>query len=468
MMPAKPLSTVAAGILQIFVLAGLLVPGTLFAASVGENSVNDRNAGYDLPAPAVVRLLTAPPPPQPLVHTASAQVALLFRQAVIPLARLAKPFEGLAGYRFDPVTYTSGADPLVEKVELVDALAATPGRPTVWQPGGGAGLAHVRFSPDGHYLSALKVTTSGPARLASYDIRRGTEKVLEVPVNSAWGRPCAWVAQQSLICRLRPLQQRSRPAPHWAPVNIEHEGGPAPTRTYSNLLENDYEDQLFEHYFDTELAAVGINGKVRRIPQTRGMIYRFEPSPDGSLAIIRRLQPPYPRLVPVGKFPNTMEVWDLETGERRYMSDTEGFGRPASPAEKHFTRRIVWKPGKESGAYNRTLTPFGFQREKRSFWDATDLYTSISPFFHANDIQAPILLVHGGADPNPGTPPMQARRFFHAMVGEGVPVRYVELPFEAQHYWDRENVLDSANEMIVWPDRTIACEDFTGTPCPAG
>ncbi len=61
----------------------------------------------------------------------------------------------------------------------------------------------------------------------------------------------------------------------------------------------------------------------------------------------------------------------------------------------------------------------------------------------------------GAADPNPGTPPLQAKRFFHALVGEGVPVRYVQLPYEGHHYWARESILDAANEMILWLDRTI-------------
>ncbi|HVL01275.1 MAG TPA: prolyl oligopeptidase family serine peptidase, partial [Dongiaceae bacterium] len=108
-----------------------------------------------------------------------------------------------------------------------------------------------------------------------------------------------------------------------------------------------------------------------------------------------------------------------------------------------------------SGAYNRTLTPFGFQHEKRTFWDATEYYTSISPFFHANQIQVPLLLVHGGSDPNPGTPTLQARRFFHALAGEGATVRYVELPFEEHHYRGRDTVLHSAWEMIDWLDHTI-------------
>jgi dipeptidyl aminopeptidase/acylaminoacyl peptidase len=63
--------------------------------------------------------------------------------------------------------------------------------------------------------------------------------------------------------------------------------------------------------------------------------------------------------------------------------------------------------------------------------------------------------VHGGADENGGTPPLQARRFFHALVGEGARARYVELPYEGHHYWARENVLLAAAEMLDWLDRTI-------------
>jgi dipeptidyl aminopeptidase/acylaminoacyl peptidase len=108
-----------------------------------------------------------------------------------------------------------------------------------------------------------------------------------------------------------------------------------------------------------------------------------------------------------------------------------------------------------SGAYNRTLTPFGFQHEKRSFWEATDFYTRISPFFHADQLDEPLLLVHGGADDNPGTPTLQARRFFHALVGNGARVRYVELPYERHHTRARESVLHTTAEMLDWLDWTI-------------
>jgi dipeptidyl aminopeptidase/acylaminoacyl peptidase len=108
-----------------------------------------------------------------------------------------------------------------------------------------------------------------------------------------------------------------------------------------------------------------------------------------------------------------------------------------------------------SGAYNRTLTPFGFQHEKRSFWEAGEMYADISPFFHADQVKKPIILIHGGSDENAGTPPMQARRFVHALIGEGATVRYVELPAEGHHYWARENVLLAAAEMLDWLDLTI-------------
>jgi dipeptidyl aminopeptidase/acylaminoacyl peptidase len=84
-----------------------------------------------------------------------------------------------------------------------------------------------------------------------------------------------------------------------------------------------------------------------------------------------------------------------------------------------------------SGAYNRTLTPFGFQAEQRTYWDATDTYTQMSPFTHVKKINEPILLMHGEADDNSGTFPVQSERFYAALKGNGANVRYVVLPLEA-------------------------------------
>ena len=106
-----------------------------------------------------------------------------------------------------------------------------------------------------------------------------------------------------------------------------------------------------------------------------------------------------------------------------------------------------------SGAYNRTLTPFGFQSERRSFWEAPQLYLRVSPFTYANKIDEPILLVHGEADNNSGTFPIQSERLFQALRGNGGTARYVVLPHEAHGYRARESVLHTLAEMLEWADR---------------
>jgi dipeptidyl aminopeptidase/acylaminoacyl peptidase len=106
-----------------------------------------------------------------------------------------------------------------------------------------------------------------------------------------------------------------------------------------------------------------------------------------------------------------------------------------------------------SGAYNRTLTPFGFQSERRSFWEAPDVYMKMSPFSHANKINEPILFIHGEADNNSGTFPIQSERLFAAIRGSGGTARLVMLPHEAHGYRARESVLHTLAEMIEWADR---------------
>ena len=103
-----------------------------------------------------------------------------------------------------------------------------------------------------------------------------------------------------------------------------------------------------------------------------------------------------------------------------------------------------------SGAYNRTLTPFGFQNEDRTYWQAPEVYYKMSPFSYADKIKTPILLIHGEADNNTGTFPIQSERLFSAIKGEGGTVRFVLLPLEAHGYAGRESVLHMFWEMNNW------------------
>jgi dipeptidyl aminopeptidase/acylaminoacyl peptidase len=108
-----------------------------------------------------------------------------------------------------------------------------------------------------------------------------------------------------------------------------------------------------------------------------------------------------------------------------------------------------------SGAYNRTLTPFGFQSERRSFWNAKDVYFNISPFMHADKINEPLLLIHGENDNNSGTFPIQSKRMYQAVKGNGGTVRLCMLPSESHGYRARESILHTHAEMISWFDKYV-------------
>ncbi|MHC5210429.1 MAG: S9 family peptidase [Planctomycetota bacterium] len=111
-----------------------------------------------------------------------------------------------------------------------------------------------------------------------------------------------------------------------------------------------------------------------------------------------------------------------------------------------------------SGAYNRSLTPFGFQGERRTFWEASDVYFSLSPFMHADAIDEPLLMIHGAEDNNSGTFPIQSERMYHAIKGHGGVARLVMLPEESHGYRARESVLHTLAEMVDWLDRWVKRE----------
>ncbi|MGB1928178.1 MAG: alpha/beta hydrolase family protein [Mariniblastus sp.] len=108
-----------------------------------------------------------------------------------------------------------------------------------------------------------------------------------------------------------------------------------------------------------------------------------------------------------------------------------------------------------SGAYNRTLTPFGFQSERRPYWQAKEIYHAISPFLHADKINEPLLLIHGENDNNSGTFPIQSKRMYQAIKGNGGTVRLCMLPHESHGYRARQSVLHTQAEMIEWLNKYV-------------
>ncbi|CAL2064203.1 alpha/beta hydrolase family protein [Tenacibaculum sp. 190524A05c] len=108
-----------------------------------------------------------------------------------------------------------------------------------------------------------------------------------------------------------------------------------------------------------------------------------------------------------------------------------------------------------SGAYNRTLTPFGFQSEERNYWEAPEVYYKMSPFMHADKMKTPLLLIHGKADNNSGTYPLQSERYFNALKGLGATTRLVMLPKESHGYSAKESILHMLWEQEQWLDKYV-------------
>lgn len=151
----------------------------------------------------------------------------------------------------------------------------------------------------------------------------------------------------------------------------------------------------------------------------------------------------------------------IEEGVRRGVTDPDrvaigGHSYGAFMTANLLAHSDLFRAGiARSGAYNRTLTPFGFQAEERLYWEAPEVYYTMSPFMHADDVNEPILLIHGMADNNSGTFPVQSERFYHALKGLGKTTRLVFLPAESHGYRARESILHMLWEMDRWLDRYV-------------
>jgi dipeptidyl aminopeptidase/acylaminoacyl peptidase len=156
------------------------------------------------------------------------------------------------------------------------------------------------------------------------------------------------------------------------------------------------------------------------------------------------------------------EVVQLKVGDRnRFAIGGHSYGAFTTAnllAHSHIFRAGIAR----SGAYNRTLTPFGFQSEERTYWEAPEVYMAMSPFRFATEIKAPLLMIHGAADDNPGTYTIQSDRLFEALQGLGGQVRYVSLPAEAHGYRARESLLH-----MLWEQTRFLDANVKNAPAPA-
>lgn len=260
---------------------------------------------------AVSRLLNAAPQPDPLVHTASRRLALLFREGNLPLARMTRPSLGLAGQLIDPSNHTPHARAHILRIDVLGL--DTPDDITRLLPPDGALLEAPAFSPDGRYLSAAAVWPDRAA-LVVYDLEGRSEQLVQASLNLLWGPPCQWEGSKRLLCRVVPPDRHQVILEEPAPTITEHLTGLAPARTYQNLLQNANDDRLFEHYFGSVLVTVTLDG-ISTDLGARGLFPQFDTSPDGRYLLTSELRPPYSRFVTADRFPRAIQIRDRQSGD---------------------------------------------------------------------------------------------------------------------------------------------------------
>lgn len=153
------------------------------------------------------------------------------------------------------------------------------------------------------------------------------------------------------------------------------------------------------------------------------------------------------------------KLWDMGVGDSNRIA-VGGHSYGAFMTANLVAHTKLFKAGiARSGAYNRTLTPFGFQAEERTYWEAPEVYHQMSPFTYAHQIKTPLLMVHGEMDNNSGTFPIQSERLYNAIKGHGGTVRYVVLPYESHGYAAKENILHLLWEQNQWLDKWVKNAD---------
>ncbi|MEX2182686.1 MAG: DUF305 domain-containing protein [Gemmatimonadaceae bacterium] len=104
------------------------------------------------------------------------------------------------------------------------------------------------------------------------------------------------------------------------------------------------------------------------------------------------------------------------------------------------------------GMYNRTLTPFGFQTERRNFFEARETYLDMSPFLRADRLAGALLLYHATEDQNVGTAPLASTRMMAALQGLGKTAALYMYHYEGHSVATYESDLDMWARWFAWFD----------------
>ena len=276
---------------------------------------------YRDPSPAIVRILDAAPTPTVVLSPDRTKFLMLERPALPPIWEVAAPELRLAGDRINPRTNAQSRGQTFSALIVQPIVRGETRRLVIpWK----AKISSAMWAPGGQRV-AYTLIQDGGVSLWVADAATGETRMLAGPVlNGAFGNPCQWLPSGAgLICSRIPANRTATPPIPVAPIGPavqETDGGAAPNPTYEDLLKSSEDEALFEHYFTNQLVLLPLTGTDQAIGGP-GLHQDFQISPDGRFLLVQTLHRPYSYLVPAGRFPMRIEVWDMSGNIVKVVSD---------------------------------------------------------------------------------------------------------------------------------------------------
>ena len=316
---------------------------------------------YQLPPREIIAAFDAPPLPQVILSPSKQVMALVWRRPYPTIAELSQPMLRLAGERINPKN--NGPQRAAEIYAITLKQIADGSEVKVVLPPQ-ANLSNVRFSPDGSHLS-FQNRKDDRIELWVADAKTGRAKLLSGTdrLNATTGDPCDWLRDNlTLICELVPAGRGPAPPEPSVPMgpNIqENSGKAAPAPTFEDMIKTAHDEALFEYYFTSQLAAIDVTSGRKTLIGKPAIFDGVTPSPGGEYILVSRIKRPYSHLIPMGGFPEDVEIWTRRGELARKIADVpsrEGVpltGVPTGPRGYHWRQdqpaTVVWTEALDGG-----------------------------------------------------------------------------------------------------------------------
>lgn len=330
------------------------------------------NLSYQVPHENIRELVEAPTTPS-VVFNRQGDMALLLEAPDFPtIADVSQPVIGLAGLRLNPANTSSAVGSAFTNIHVRNIKSGTEHQITGLPES--ARISNLSFSPDEQHIAFTHSTDSGVelwiADLNTYAARRLVSHL----VNDTYGSTLSWASDGTwLLVKLIPDGRGDMPTANpvpTGPVVQENLGRTAPSRTYQNLLQNAYDEALFDYFLTSQLAAITLDGQVKPLGEP-GIFRSVSHAPGGQYLLVNRIERPYSYLVPINSFPYHVMVWDTDGNEVKKLYEAPlsegvpiGFDNTVAGP-----RGYAWRPDKPATLYYTRALDGGDSRKRVAYRD---------------------------------------------------------------------------------------------------